>query len=522
MTSAARERASARAHPALHLGAFERVLVRETHISRVFLAGDRAYKLKKPVRFSFLDYRTPARRQRMCQQEVRLNRRLAPDLYLGVRAVIEDEHGLLLADERDPRAVDYVVEMRRYDERSTLAARLARGELRRADVVKVAKVLARFHEQAPPVKTGGYVARLRRTVSENCCELSDMLSGHAEPARLLALESFLSSFLLAHADTLACRARQRLVREVHGDLRAEHVLLDGMVQIVDCVEFDRRLRQIDVADDLAFLVMDLTRIGGERHAQALIDGYRAAGGDSGERGLLAFYAAHRALVRATVELLQARQARSAAAVRGLHSAAARELIALAERFAWRARTPFVLVVCGVPAAGKSELAQTLAASSGMTHLNSDIIRKRLGRLKAHACAPTELYSAEWNKRTYQELGRQASQEAQTHGSVIVDATFRRRADRDAFAETFADSAPAVFIECRAPRRVLLERAARRGHQPGRVSDALTPVVTRERLVWEPLEEVAPEAHVIVRSDRPHDAIVADIMAVLDRRMSSGK
>lgn len=521
MSTGTRDLPSALAAPGFYQHAPERVLVHETHISWVFVAGELAYKLKKPVRLPFLDYGTRRRRRAMCRREVLLNRRLAPELYLGVRAVVEDARGLALGDEDDPRAVDYLVEMRRYDERATLASRLARGELRRADVADVGQALARFHQRASRVRTGVQSARVRSIVGENCRELADLVAHRPERLPVLALERFASSFIAATADTLDRRAHQGLVRDVHGDLRAEHVLVDGSVQIVDCIEFDTRLRRLDVADDLAFLVMDLTHRGGEGYVQALLDGYAAGGGAPCPPPLLAFYAMHRALVRAKVELLRAAEAQPGSALHGRHSAAARELTALAERFAWRARTPLVLVVCGVPAAGKSQLARALAAASGFAHLSSDVVRKRLAGVRLHERGPPELYDEEWNRRTYARLGELAAGQAHAHGGAIVDATFRRRADRDAFAAAFAGGAPAVFVECRAPAAVLAERAARRQRARTSVSDASLAVVMRERLAWEPLDELAPDAHVAVRSDRPPDDILADLAALLDQRLTRG-
>ena len=240
----------------------DRVEERETLVSWVFLAGDRAYKLKKPLVLPFLDYGTPQRRREMCREEVRLNRRLAPDVYLGVRAVVAGAEGFELAAEDDPRAVDYLVEMRRYDERCTLAAKLERGELKRDEVAALARVLARFHARARRVTASGVPAlAVERRLTENFHELLAIVEQRAEIEWVLALERFAHAFVVAHAQMLDARARRGLVREVHGDLRAEHVLLGETVQVVDCIEFDRGLRELDVADDLAFLVMDLV---GER------------------------------------------------------------------------------------------------------------------------------------------------------------------------------------------------------------------------------------------------------------------
>ncbi|MGZ4305556.1 MAG: bifunctional aminoglycoside phosphotransferase/ATP-binding protein [Solirubrobacteraceae bacterium] len=497
----------------------DRVDVRETHISWVFLAGDHAYKLKKPLVLPFLDYGTVERRREMCREEVRLNRLLAPDVYLGVRAVAAGDDGLTLATEADPRAVDYVVEMRRYDERHTLAAKLECGELKRGEVVALARVLARFHARARRVAASGVpVLAIERRLTENFHELLAIVEQRAEVEWVLELERFAHAFVVAHARMLDARARCGLVREVHGDLRAEHVLLNETLEIVDCIEFDRGLRELDVADDLAFLVMDLAANGGERFARTLVRAYRDAGGDPGEDRLIAFYAAYRALVRAKVALVRASQHPASSSEHGCDSAAARDLLTLAERFAWQARLPLVIVVCGVPASGKSHLAQALAAASRLPHLSSDVTRKRLAGVGGHQRAGGAVYGPDFNRMTYAELGRRAMNETIARGGALVDATFRHRADRDAFACAFGDAAPVLFVECRAPAWVLAQRAAQRDRQPTRVSDASLSVVMRESCAWEPLDELPPEAHVTLRSDRPVEAQLEDLRALLDRRI----
>ena len=434
-------------------------------------------------------------------------------------AVAAGDDGLTLAAEDDPRAADYLVEMRRYDEDCTLAARLERGELKRGEVVALARALARFHTRARRVAAVGVpVLAVERRMTDNFHELLAVVEQRAEIEWVLALERFAHAFVVAHAHMLDARARRGFVREVHGDLRAEHVLLDETLQVVDCIEFDRGLRELDVADDLAFLVMDLTAHGGDRFGRTLVRAYRDAGGDPGEDRLIAFYAAYRALVRAKVALLRAAQHPASSSEHGRESAGARDLLALAERFAWQARLPLVIVICGVPAAGKSHLAGALAEVSRLPHLSSDVTRKRLAGIRLQERAGSAVYSPDFNRMTYAELGRRAARKTATCGGALVDATFRHRADRDAFAEAFGDAAPLLFVECWAPVRVLAERAAQRDRQTVRVSDASLSVVRRESLAWEPLEELPPEAHVTLRSDRPVEAQLEDLRALLDRRI----
>ncbi|HTX32729.1 MAG TPA: AAA family ATPase [Solirubrobacteraceae bacterium] len=510
------------ARPESYPDAPTQVSVRETHISWVFLAGEFAYKLKKPLVLDFLDYGTPERRRWLCEEEVRLNRRLAPDLYLGVRGVTVADGKAELVSPEDPRAVDFVVQMRRYEEGDTLASRLARGELTREQIRRVGKVLAAFHARAEPIwDIEAPVLAVERRFEENLHELLALVEQRAEIGRVQAVERFAHAFLTAHAGTFQRRVTEGWIREGHGDLRAEHVIVDGTVQIVDCVEFDPDLRRLDVADDLAFLVLDLAARGGAHLGQELVRAYREAGGNAGQDHLISFFAAYRALVRAKVALLRAAQLPRASASRARESANARGLIAAAERFAWQGRLPLVIAVCGVPASGKTYLASTLAPQTGLPHVSSDLARKRLAGVRSTERAPAEAYSVGWNRRTYSELGRRAADALDTIGGVIVDATFRHAEDRRAFVTGLGREVPILFVECLAPRTVLAARAARRERSPRRVSDANLAVVVREAESWEPLDEIPAQAHLALRTDRPVEAVVGDLMALLDRRLGGG-
>lgn len=521
--SPSEELLAALGRPASYPGAPAEVILRETHISWVFLAGERAYKLKKPLRTAFLDYGTPSRRRELCHEEVRLNARLAPRVYLGVRGVAVDPSGAarLLADD-DPAAVDYLVEMRRYDESATLAAKLARGEATAEEIDAVAQLLARFHLTAPAAaRRASPVLAAERRFEQNAHELAVGERRREPLGRILALERFAHAFIGAHAALLEGRARRGCVRDGHGDVRAEHVVFGGGVQIVDCIEFSRELRELDVADDLAFLVLDLAALGAEQLGARLLATYRACGGDAGPPPLIAFYAAYRALVRAKVTLLRAEQE---AAVPGCAVAAGRDeheadrLIALAQRFAWRARLPLVLAVCGTPATGKSHLAAALARASGLAQINSDVTRKQLAGLAPAQRAPAEVYTRQFSARTYETLGTLAAAACERDGGVIVDATFRHRAERSSFASSFVAGAPVLFVECQVPLHALAARADARRHGEHDASDAGPEVVLRERRAWEPLDEIEAAAHLVLRTDRAAGETLAELTALLDLRL----
>jgi aminoglycoside phosphotransferase family enzyme/predicted kinase len=449
-------------------------------MSWVILTAHRAFKLKKPVRFHFLDLSRRDARRRACEEEVRVNQALAADVVLGVRAVMrEPEGGYALADPdaaADP--VDWVVEMRRFDEDRTMAAAVARGDLREADVATTARRIADFHEKAARPPAGDWARALARAWTTNVDELADAAGPFLEARRTEAARRFASSFARRRAAELDRRAAKGRVVDGHGDLRAEHVLLgDGTVTIVDRLEFDRRLRRVDVADDLAFLVMDLHALGAGWAAEALVGAYRAAGGDPGDAGLVAAFAAYRALVRAKVGLLRAAQLSDPKAGEARDRALA--LVALAERLAWTARGPLCIVVAGPPASGKSTVAAALRDAARIPVLSSDVVRKELLGIAPRERAPSDAYTPDARRRIYEVLGERAAH-ALGSDSVVVDATFGAAAQREAFLAALgaAHRARVRLVVCEAPVDVRVERARRRMAASAGASDADADVVRR--------------------------------------------
>ncbi len=485
----------------------------ETHASWVFLAGKRAYKLRKPVVFPFLDYGSAERRRHMCEEELRLGRRLAPRIYVGLRPLVVANGSWALGDP-GAEGTEYVVEMRRFDQERTLATLLDRKTAGPELVRTIARRIAAFHRDAALAPPGRFDPEaVATTVSENFSTLlpyAPVLGART----LAAAHRFAAAFLHSRAGLIEQRAESGLVRDCHGDLRAEHVIVEcGGVEVFDPVEFDPALREIDVSAELAFLVMDLFDAGAEELADLLVDEYEGAGGDHGGRPLVFFYAAYRALVRAKVACLRAGgldpgAARSAALAEG------RRLLGLARLLAWRARRPGVLVICGAAATGKTRLAEALAAISGLRHLNSDVVRKELAGLEPDQRAPEREYSDAASLRTYRELGARAAGERE---GAVVDATFRSLAHRQAFAESFR--AEAVFVECRAPAATVATWAAGRLEDPGRVSDATPAIAAQQPREFDPLDEVPPQQHIVLRTDREPDDLLDQLEAALDARMA---
>lgn len=421
------------------------VTLRETHGSWVVLLGDRALKIKKPVRFAFMDYASLEARRHACEEEVRVNEDLAPGTYLGVLPITSSPPYI----GGDNAVVDYAVEMRRYDEASTMLSAVVARTLSEAHVVAVAKRIARFHAAAKvaadPGQPGDWLIRAGHDVDD----LETLGIGVGR------LRSFCAAAARGHASMMAERAAIGLVRDGHGDLRADHVLLTDPVAVVDRIEFSTDLRMADVADDLAFLTMDLERLGARWAADLLVAAYAAAGGRPAPARLAALFAWRRALVSAKVALIRVDAPRAA------------DHLALAERLAWRARAGVVLAVIGPPASGKSTLAGELSELLELPIVASDVVRKRL-----HGLAPTDrggagMYSAAATERVYNELARMAAELAGSAGGVIVDATYTEPRHRDGLARTL----PGVrWIVCEAPAAALAARAAARAGTPS-VSDA---------------------------------------------------
>jgi uncharacterized protein len=486
--------------------------VHETHGSWVLVTADRAIKVKKPVVLPFLDYGTLERRRQACLDEVALNRRLAPDVYLGAVAVVAAGDGVALRPVEDPEALEYAVLMRRYAEEDTLAARVAAGTATAADAERVGARLARFHAETERVEAEHGAEPIERWMDDDNASLRALLPAGRDRDRVADAERFAAAFLTARWDELDARARAGRIRDGHGDLRAEHVVLEGDdVLVVDCIEFAPELRRIDVASDLAFLLMDLEAAGRADLAGHVVSAYRAAGGDPGDDALLAWLASYRAQVRAKVALVRAAQQDGADGARS--QVEARRLLAVADRLIWRARGPVTIAVAGLSASGKTTLATALAKRAGLPQLGSDVVRKGRAGLAPTDRAPAGLYTPERSAEVYAELGHQA---AAAPRGAIVDATFRSAADRAAFREARTASSRLLYVECIAPLGVRLARARAREADPARVSDAGW-AVTRLQLM-DPLDEVPPGDHVAVRGDGEIELQVRAVADALDRAL----
>ncbi|MEU6641546.1 AAA family ATPase [Saccharomonospora sp. NPDC046836] len=441
-------------HPAMTAPP-EHAVVHETHIGVVFLLGDRAYKLKKPVNLGFLDFSTVARRRAACHREVELNRRLAPGAYLGVAAVTDGEG--------DP--TDYLVVMRRMPERRRLATLVEAGEDVTAVIDRIARMIAAFHASAdrgPAISAEGDRDAVRRRWRDNIEQVRPL--GVLDAGQLAEIEQLTMSFLAGRGPLFARRLAEQRVVDGHGDLLADDIFcLDDGPQVLDCLEFDDRLRWLDGLDDIAFLAMDLERLGAPALAHRLLDRYAEFAGDPSPSSLRHHYLAYRAFVRAKVECLRDCEG----SVDAAHSYAQLALHHL------RAGRPRLVLVGGLPGTGKSTLAGLLADELGAVLLSSDRLRKELaGRSPDEDAASdylTGIYSPEYSERTYAELLRRAEELLAEGETVVLDASWVRAADRArATAVATRVRSDLLALRCTAPPELAAQRLRARH---GAVSDA---------------------------------------------------
>ncbi len=460
--------------------------VAETHAAVVFLAGDRAYKLKKPVNLGFLDFSTAEARAAACAREVELNRKFASDVYLGVAEIRGP----------DGQVCDHLVVMHRMPAARRLST-LVRSRAPVAEPLRqVARIIAAQHAKAarsPHISEQGSRDALRRRWADNIDQTREIQARLApreplDPAVIDETERLTSRFLAGRAPLLDARIRDDRIVDGHGDLLADDIFcLDDGPRILDCLDFDDRLRWLDGLDDAAFLAMDLEHLGAPELAEQFMAAYADYSGDPAPASLRHHYVAYRAFVRVKVACLRVTQDDLAAGFEARHLAEVtlRHL---------RAGAVTLVLVGGLPGTGKSALADAVAGRLGFIVLNSDRIRKELAGLPAEASAraPYErgIYTAEWTERTYRELLRRAAALLARGESVIADASFISAAQRIAAAVTATEaSADLLQLRCTASRELAARRMSARTCG---LSDADQAVAEEMRAIAEPW----PDAMVI--------------------------
>jgi aminoglycoside phosphotransferase family enzyme/predicted kinase len=442
----------------------------ETHISWVILTGEYAYKIKKPVNLGFLDFTSLERRKHYCEEELRLNRRTTPELYLGVVPIAETPAGPRVGEEP---AVEYAVRMRQFPASARLDRQLESGRLRPQHLRTLAKTVADFHLSLPPLPVDDPVpmtARLTQFALDNFTAIRAAYGRNPVPPLLPQIEAWMRKQIERMAPVFANRALQGFIRECHGDLHlANTARLAERIILFDCLEFDADLRNIDLMNDAGFLVMDLMAHGRDDLAIVFLNDYLEHTGDYAGLAVIRFYLVYRCMVRAKVAAMQPE------AINGVGKHTLRYL-QLANRLAIRSRPPRLLIMHGFSGVGKTWLGDRLISAMPAIRVRSDLERKRLHGLQAldrsDSGLATGLYASEVTDRTYQHLADCCEAILRARFDVIADATFLRHWQRSLLVgrARHARAVP-VILDCTASIATLRQRIRRRLEDPCRVSEA---------------------------------------------------
>jgi aminoglycoside phosphotransferase family enzyme/predicted kinase len=456
-------------NPSRHGRDVTAVTLVETHISWVLLTGKIALKIKKPVKLPFLDFSSADSRRRYCEEEIRLNRRLAPEIYLDVVSIGGTRDDPVL--EREP-AFDYAVRMREFPSEARVDRRIADGAVLLADIVDLAELVGEFHAQLPAAPAGpglGTAAVIVRSVEKNLAETAAAVPANLGP------DSTVHSYLLEQGKRLKGALNQRkqagAIKECHGDLHLENLVCwQDRILPFDALEFDPELRWIDVIDETAFLVMDLIAHGATDLAFTFLNRYLEITGDYDGLSVLRYYLVHRALVRAKVRAIKAAQSEDTNAAEE-----ARPYLELAERLVTAGR-PLLLITYGFSGSGKSTQSAKLIPALPAIRIRSDIERKRLAgfseRERSDSPVGGGIYAEDMSASTYATLARHAEAALRAGLNVIVDAAFLVSQQRELFAD-LADrtSADHVIFECAADPLTLRNRVAARQAANASISEA---------------------------------------------------
>jgi aminoglycoside phosphotransferase family enzyme/gluconate kinase len=462
----------------------------ETHISWVFLAGEFAYKVKKPLNLGFLDFSTLEKRYYYCGEELRLNREFSPHIYLALTPIGGRPQAPLINSEP---ALEYAVKMRRFPQECQLDRMLASGQLQTCHIIAFATAMASLHQHASPASAntayGGPDAVIS-PVLENFRQIRPLIEGSDREEQLAALEQWSRATCEALKPVISRRKREGFTRACHGDLHlANMAWLDDQPLLFDCIEFNESLRWIDVVNDIAFLVMDLDDREQTAFGWSFLNRYVQETGDYHGLALLNFYKTYRAMVRAKVTCLRLTQGHLGEIERNQVESLFQSYLGLAERYTHDHAVPLI-VTHGLSGAGKSTFAAQLASQYGAIHLRSDIERKRLYGLAATDVSESPvdggIYSAIAFKETYARLRELAAVLLRAGIPVIVDATFIKKQQRDLFRQLAEElQRPLFLLDFPLPEGELRCRVAQRIND---VSEANLDVLEYQLAQQEPLTE----------------------------------
>lgn len=507
-------------NPALYPHPVNGFEVIETHISWVILTGTYAYKMKKPVDFGFLNFTDLAARKHFCEEELRLNQRLAADLYLQVLPITGSIEAPELGGDGEP--IEYLLQMREFPQAQLMAQVQARGELSDEHIDALAEQIAQFHLATPQVPADHPLSSPEAIVApmrQNFEQIRPLLSEAADLEQLDALLDWTETTISRLQPLLEQRCQQGFIRECHGDLHLGNAaIINDKVVLFDCIEFNDPFRLIDIASDAAFLAMDLEDRGLKCQARRFINGWFEHSGDYAALELLNLYKAYRAMVRAKVNLFRLFQEEDAVQ-RKVIVRQYRSYANLAESYS-AIPSRFLAITHGVSAVGKSQVALRLVEALGVVRLRSDVERKRLYGMQTDetkGALNSGIYSAQASESTYQRLHELAQTALSAGFSAVIDASYLKQDQRQA-AWQVAESTgvPFLIIDCQAPDAVIEQWLTQRRAQGTDPSDATMEVVRAQQASREPLSEA--EQQLSRRVDTQEAASLDELVAAIRQRL----
>lgn len=497
----------------------ETVEVLQTHISFIFIAGDVVYKVKKSVDFGFLDFTSLEKRKHHCDEEVRLNRRLAPDTYLDVAAVRENADGRLSL-ETGGRTVEYAVRMKRLPQERMLKKLLASGEADLSMMDRIAVRLADFHRQAA---TGGEIDRIggvetiRRNHEENFEQTAAYAGVTLSESQYRFIRAYSLNFIEGRRDLLERRVADHKIRDCHGDLHMEHIVVADDIQIFDCIEFNERFRFEDVAAEVAFLAMDMDYNGYPEYGERFVDAYIRESGDREIRTLLNFYKCYYAYVRGKVVGFRTNDKAIRTEDRDEAVRIAAKYFDLACTCAARLEKPALILVAGLMGTGKSVLARHLAPRLGAEVIRMDVLRKELQHLSPRERRFEDfgrgIYAEGISEKTYEKALEQAGMNLRKGKAVIIDASFKKRRDREQ-ARAVAGQCLADFfvVECVCPEPVIRKRLEKRLADRSEASDGRWEIFEAQKSDFEKITESEGPSHLIADTSLPPETVAQAVAA----------
>ncbi|MCT7960863.1 AAA family ATPase [Laspinema sp. D1] len=465
----------------------EPITLMQTHASFLLLTGDYVYKVKKSVNFGFLDYSTLEKRHHFCSEELRLNRQIAPQMYLEVVAVTKTDSGLELNGEGEP--IEYALKMRQFPQEALLIHQFEQGQLTQEQMEQLGQVVAEFHRQTPTsdsIRKFGEVARIREAIDNNYKQSQPYIDGPQTRQQFEETKAYSDRFFAERSAQFEQRMLTDKIRECHGDLHLKNIARwDNQILLFDRIEFNEAFRFVDVMYDIGFVVMDIEARGRQDLANGFLNTYLEQTGDWQGLQVLRLYLSRQAYVRAKVTSLMLDDANIAEDEKEGAWQTARDYYHLAWQYT-QPRQGRLILMCGLSGSGKSTIARQLARATGAIHIRSDAVRKHLAGIPLQSKGSDEIYIAEMTAQTYGRLLELGIMGASEGWTVILDAKYDRQGLREAAIAAARDRGlPLQILHCTAPIAILRDRL---NHRQGDIADATADLLDTQQQTAEPFCE----------------------------------